>query len=324
MDISGRPGARSDEAPARRGPTSVPPLASLERRHWRRTHGIGAPIRTLGDGRGGTDSDTPRAVAGGLQFVQVSAGDAHACGRTSSGVVHCWGHNASGQLGDGSRTGSDLPVTVDTDLAFGAVSAGNGHTCALARTDAHCWGDNEVGELGDGTQFGRTQPVLVHGNHTFLELGAGRNYTCALTLFNEAFCWGVNKDGQLGDNRRVADSAVPVKVVGGVVFVIPSPLTVGAFHTCAKGIGGGVSTAYCWGGNFSGELGDGSSGTDRDNPVPVVGGLGFVSLDAGGSHTCGVVPSGDAFCWGSNSFGELGDGDTGTDSATPVRVLDPP
>ena len=56
----------------------------------------------------------------------------------------------------------------------------------------------------------------------------------------------------------------------------------------------------------------------------MVGGLGFVSLDAGGSHTCGVVPSGDAFCWGSNSFGELGDGDTGTDSATPVRVLDPP
>ena len=75
--------------------------------------------------------------------------------------------------------------------------------------------------------------------------------------------------------------------------------------------------AYCWGLNGGGQLGDGTT-TNRTVPVPVAGGLTFASLAASSgqnnflSHMCGVTTSGDAYCWGGNTKGELG---TATGSA---------
>lgn len=279
----------------------------------------------LGDGRGGTDSPTPRLIAGNLELVQVRAGLVHTCGRTSGGAIYCWGSNLFGQLGDGQAgTNSDLPVAVDTNLTFETVGgAAVHHTCALSGMRAYCWGWNELGQLGDGTRTDRASPVLVQGDHRFLELAAGQSYSCGITLFNETFCWGSNTQGQLGDNNAGTDRLTPVRVAGSIVFRVPSPLSSGFGHTCAMGFAAGASTPYCWGYNASGQLGDGSTGQDRDNPVPVRGGLPFSELDTGGLHTCGVTEAGEAFCWGRNDAGALGDGNAGTDSDTPVRVLDP-
>lgn len=59
--------------------------------------------------------------------------------------------------------------------------------------------------------------------------------------------------------------------------------------------------------------------TGRNNiPVLVSGGLSFASVSVG-EPICGVTPGGEAYCWGPNGAGSLGDGTT-TDSATPVRV----
>src|SRR5439155_7778918 len=82
----------------------------------------------------------------------------------------------------------------------------------------------------------------------------------------------------------------------------------------------GVTTsgaAYCWG--LRGQLGDGTSGTDRLTPVAVSGGLTFAAVSARGFHTCGVTTSGAAYCWGTNGSGELGNG-TRTGSLIPVAV----
>jgi alpha-tubulin suppressor-like RCC1 family protein len=91
---------------------------------------------------------------------------------------------------------------------------------------------------------------------------------------------------------------------------------------------------YCWGANTSGQLGDGTT-IDRMTPVLAGSGRSFFMASAGGSHTCGVAAqsgppltgSGDAYCWGSNSNGQLGDGAFGqlgngntTDSSVPVKV----
>jgi hypothetical protein len=78
----------------------------------------------------------------------------------------------------------------------------------------------------------------------------------------------------------------------------------------------------CWGGNWSGELGDGS-GLNQNAPVPVAGGLTFASITAGASRTCGLTTARVAYCWGANPSGQLGDGSV-TDRRTPVRVAGQP
>ena len=105
---------------------------------------------------------------------------------------------------------------------------------------------------------------------------------------------------------------VPVPVAGGLTF---ETLAGGGAHTCGLTSDG---TAYCWGNNAQGQLGDDSS-TSQSAPVQVAGGLKFVSIDAGAAHTCAVTSAGEAYCWGRNDRGQLGDGTT-TRSAAPVAV----
>ncbi len=89
----------------------------------------------------------------------------------------------------------------------------------------------------------------------------------------------------------------------------------GVLHTCGVLSDG---TAYCWGNNDKGQLGDGSR-KSRVYPVPVVGSVRFTMLAAGAGHTCGISTTGAAYCWGLNLSGQLGD-QTHTDRTTPAPV----
>ena len=94
-------------------------------------------------------------------------------------------------------------------------------------------------------------------------------------------------------------------------------LTTGNAHVCGVTAGGG---AFCWGGNEYGQFGNGATSEKHaEVPAPVSGGLKFKALSAGVSHTCGVTMDNVAYCWGSNHFGQLGNGST-TASTKPIRV----
>lgn len=99
----------------------------------------------------------------------------------------------------------------------------------------------------------------------------------------------------------------------GVTF---STLGLGYAFTCGLVSSG---AAYCWGYNFSGQIGDGTSGVDRLMPTPVSGGLTFMNLSVGYAHVCGLTTNGAAYCWGLNLDSQLGDG-TGTDRKSPTPV----
>jgi alpha-tubulin suppressor-like RCC1 family protein len=258
-------------------------------------------------------------IPSGLVFASVSVGGWHSCGVTTGGVAYCWGDNHADALGDGVDWGmgySATPVPVTGGLTFAAVSGAWNHTCGVTTGGAaYCWGDNRLGVLGTGdTTDYWTGPIAVVGGLTFASVSTGLNHTCGVTTGGLAYCWGRGENlGELG-NGTTTGSTTPVAVAGGLTFVTLSAS--GWSHSCGLTTTG---TAYCWGSNFFGELGDGTT-TGSSVPVAVVGGLTFAQVSAGDGHTCGVTTSGAAYCWGWNGIGQLGTGDT-TSSALPVAVV---
>ena len=257
---------------------------------------------------------TPFAVAGGHAFTTVAAAETHSCGITTAGQAYCWGLNNVGQLGDNTATNRASPTLVAGDQRFTSIVAGTFHTCALAPSgEAYCWGFSTSGALGTGTTSART-PTPVLGGYTFASLTAGRSHTCGLTAAGEAFCWGLNSFGQLGDGT-VSNRLVPSRVIGGATFV---SISGGDAHTCALTAGG---SAHCWGNADQGRLGMGDPGTSfHTSPQSVGGGLTFAMITAGEAHSCGIIASGEAYCWGSNAGGRLGVGTTDPQSLVPAAV----
>jgi alpha-tubulin suppressor-like RCC1 family protein/pimeloyl-ACP methyl ester carboxylesterase len=309
----------------------------------------------LGEGSNTLSFSTPQPVSGDIAFAVLTAGGDHTCGITLDGTAYCWGNNG-GRLGDGTTTTRRTPVTVLTSERFASLSAGFDHTCGVTmHGTALCWGDNSFGQLGDGGREQSAVPVRVAGEEVWRSVASGQYFTCGLTTTARMYCWGSdwygstpspdktdlaledivaggshvcgltpagdaycrgnNLLGQLGNPAIVGavDSMVPV--ASPVAFV---SLAAGKSHTCGIAADG---AAYCWGYNFSGQLGTGTN-TSTKVPLPVVGGLSFVQLAGGDHHTCGVTPDGAAYCWGSGGSGQLGTGSTGG-STTPVQVVTP-
>ncbi len=246
----------------------------------------------------------------------VGAGVGHTCALTQAGAVKCWGWNELGQLGDGTTTDRRTPTDV-VGLASGvvAIAVGGNHSCALTDGGAvKCWGANADGQIGDTTKANRSSPSTVSGLESGVRaLDAGLSSSCAVTGVGTVLCWGSNKWGQLGDGGTTNRSA-PVAVAGLPAGV--QDVTVGGTHACVLTEAGGL---LCWGGNSSGQLGDGTT-QERQLPVPVTGltaGVGAVS--AGSLHTC-AVSGNDVTCWGNNQYGQIGDGVKKTPRTQPAKV----
>lgn len=279
--------------------------------------------------------------------AHVTTGENHSCALMTSGQVRCWGRNADGQLGDGTRTSRSRPVTVSNAAGTGPLTGvaqvigGANHTCArLTNGKASCWGDNSHGQLGDGTTTDRLRPAKVVGasgtgalrNITLLT--ADGSHSCALLASTEAMCWGDDTYGALGDGLGSTGHELILTLPNAVVATSGSGLLTGITHLVT---GGGHSCAVlangqarCWGSSGFGELGDGTFGIDgQPRPVVVLNGTGTgpltgVSLvSAGVAHSCAVMTNARARCWGSDTadyvhYGQLG---TRSDSNYPATVL---
>ena len=291
----------------------------------------------LGDGSF-SNSNVPEPVSnphptagGGNLLGSASAGGYQACS-----LGYCWG-----VVGFGVSVAAPVAFSVPlppSDTGFlryeyfpTDVSAGFSHTCAVMVSNegnntllgpgpAYCWGANDAEQLGSDSvgNLYDSVPVPVSGGLLFDSVTAGAGFSCGLTSTGAAYCWGDNQYGELGGGANGSPSPMPTLVSGHHIF---TSVSAGSGFAC--GIDA-LGTAYCWGDNTGGQLGD-SSTAGSPTPVPVSGGLRFVSVSAGYGSACGITTVG-IFCWGDNSYGELGNGSSGglfsgfSYSTVPVRV----
>jgi alpha-tubulin suppressor-like RCC1 family protein len=145
------------------------------------------------------------------------------------------------------------------------------------------------------------------------DIAVGTEHVCVLTTTGTVLCWWENYGGQLGDGttkgRRT--SAPVVGLTSEVVSLEARDDT-----NCALTTGGGL---YCWGRSDGGMLGDGTK-NDRHVPTPVSGlQSGVTSFSMGYDYVCAVTAVGGLWCWGGNTYGQLGDG-TSKGRLTPMQV----
>jgi alpha-tubulin suppressor-like RCC1 family protein len=283
--------------------------------------------------------------------TQVAAGARHTCA-VVAGTVQCWGANGGGEIANGSLTPLPVPTVADA----GALSAGRHFTCALSSDgSAECWGENSSGALGNGTKVTSFTPVVVSSLTGGTALSAKRDFACALVAGGAVKCWGAwgtidgtsslvavdgfagavaistgtshlcailtdgtamcdgaNDEGELGNgDRNLSGGPFAVAGITGVTAI-----AAGTESSCAVIAGGAVK---CWGSNDHGQLGNGSIDKRSLTPVAATGLTGAVAISMVESHVCALLSAGTVFCWGDNTYGQLGTGNT-TASAIPVAV----
>ena len=274
----------------------------------------------LGDGTE-TNHNVPTPVSGGLSFKQISAGQGHTCGVTTSGAAYCWGYNHSGELGDGSFDNRLVPTRVQGG-SFEEIGASEWSSCGLSGGRVFCWGEPPNAGNPPTSKPEDSVPHDIGGSYPALHgLSVGDTNGCGLSPAGAAYCWGDNSYGALGQGSvDIYISLTPLPVVGGHTF---SEIGSGYLHSCGLAEGGAM---FCWGYNNFGPLGQGTSDLNaHPTPGAVVGGHAFTRLGVGNGHSCGIDSGGFAWCWGFNAQGQLGVGVAGLEESRykPNTVLFP-
>lgn len=279
----------------------------------------------VGDGSTTHRAD-PAAVSTALKFRHVNAGWSVTCGLTAGAQVYCWGLDgvdgfSFGVLGLGeslSNMGISYRATPTQAIShagpFVALPQGpygNPIVCALTQPGAAiCWGRDDWNDVGFGT------PVAMTGAPTLTRLFGDHFYTCALDQVGVIYC-------AVLPNTPVLSSTFSLGVTPFVTTLRFTKVSAALSHFCGLVADG---TAYCWGRNAEGQLGNNSLDF-AGAPSAVHGGLKFRDISSGTTHTCGVTTEGRVACWGKNAFGELGFGSAGdpgsTQSLVPVLVSGP-
>lgn len=223
-----------------------------------------------------------------------------------------------------SRVKADYGQTRIDDLRATdatSITAGINHSCAvLSDGTLWCWGGNTDGQLGLGDTTLRSSPTRVGTATNWREVSANVGATtCAVNTLNEVFCWGYNFSGQVGVSSATTRVTSPTKVTALGTTV--KTVSVGSTNTCVITTSGEVK---CWGNNAYGQLGTNIAiGSSTHTPTTIKNLTGsFTVVAAGTDGVCALRHDKVSFCWGSDLFGQRGDGAGQTaDNADPSVVL---
>ncbi|HYP77768.1 MAG TPA: hypothetical protein VER12_17475, partial [Polyangiaceae bacterium] len=314
----------------------------------------------LGDLPGEMGDALKPVPLGAKRAIGVSVGAAHTCVILDGGSVECWGSNDYGQLGQNHRkeilSPKDLaPVKLARPVAI-AVSAssfldagkggdfGNSSCALLDNGSVQCWGETKFvphsdstdidssGAIGDYTGEMNGVPVLTFGSGRQAKSLVAGSVSGAILDDGSLKLWGMGS--QLGQPDLAPN---PVGLMPGELASLPAvrvgsgkkvkSISVSRHYACAVLDDKSVK---CWGQGWSGELGLGDTfstdGAPENVPPVSLGGVGAQQVATGYNHTCAILVDGTMKCWGNNSSGQLGlgdsinRGDTGTSLSADTTV----
>lgn len=288
----------------------------------------------LGDG---SPNRVPQPTAVNItsgSLLRIALGQHHSCAGDALGSVHCWGSNAHGELATGDRRQALQPVESLLAAPATELRAASSKTCAVVTvgslpdalggtTQLHCWGGNRHGELGMPENFPGDLLLPEHIDLVSSPVHAvalAERHACISSDANAAVqCSGINDSHQgcREDTFSVADRFTHCTGPNAGV----QQLSASSDHSCAITTDAHV---FCWGSNFVGQLGTGESGFSTPvRTAPVGLDTDIAEVATGEGFTCVRTTSGEVWCWGSNSYGALGNG-TSTAQPLPQRVIDLP
>lgn len=291
---------------------------------------------------------------------KVSCGQFHVCLKLDKGDMKCLGKNGHGQIGIGVTSdpigevtgffGDKLPaVDFGTDLKVIDIALGAKVSCALLNGfQVKCFGHNKEGGLGIGDDINRGTSLGQMGNNlSFVKLGLGvevfsihsgskaEHFCAVLSKPNKSAqrvkCWGLNDYSQLGygdfanrghNSVRMNDN-LPLVDFGGESRV--KSIALGWRHSCAILLNDNLK---CYGASSYGQLGLGITNTTvtyKGDTLPIVEldpEKTIKSVSTGYLHTCIVYDDLSTMkCFGDNTFGQLGQGDTLDRGDTPTSLI---
>jgi alpha-tubulin suppressor-like RCC1 family protein len=264
-------------------------------------------------------------------IVAVAAGTQQSFAVDNQGNVWAWGLNANGQLGTGGIANVVNPVQVPGLSGAVSVASSGGHTLALlSNGSVWAWGANGSGQVGNGaTSSWVTQPtqVLAPNSQTgpdiqnIVAVATGSNHSLALENTGKVYAWGDNSYGQLGDgDTALAMQTKPVYVkTSGVPFTSVVQVTANGTNSFALQ---GNGSAYSWGDNTIGELGNGminpATPVTPANLSPAQ--VGSLTTLTSVANQSALTSTGTVWTWGDDTNGRLGVGVANGYAASPLMV----
>lgn len=270
---------------------------------------------------------------------KVAGGTSHSVALKSDGTVWTFGANVSGQLGIGSADANThaVPVQVKvnaTTFLTGMSVAGAGalHSMAVRKSDGSVfgWGSDSAGQLGDNSaatqqNFPVQAKTTATGNPLLLgivDVAGGLSHSVGLKSDGTVWTWGSNASGQLGDGGTTSRKLAAQVKTATSTFLTGVVAIAAGDNFCAAVKSDG--TVWTWGVNGSGQLGDGTTTTQKFavqvKLTPGGAGLtGVRDIACGSTHTVALKTDGTVWAWGNNGNGRLGNGTT-TQANNPVQV----
>jgi alpha-tubulin suppressor-like RCC1 family protein len=284
-----------------------------------------APLQTVTAYNAGTGTLGPLSTVGKITYtgadtgwLTISAASATtATGQPKTTALHLGSDTASIPISATGATNNPVTLTaiVSSYVTYSKVVLGAAFGCGLTTASTvYCWGGDGQGELGDGgTDLGVKTPVRANipysPTNPVIDIEAGSFHACALLQSGAVYCWGRNDKGQLGVGLTTSPIATPTLISGHTYQMI----SLGSLHSC--GIEGTPSNRVanyvdCWGDNTDAEFGNNTTSTSPQYTPLLAIFQAFYTLSAGNLYTCGITAAsgGSLYCWGLDSFGQLGNG----------------